>query len=137
MKRFDLLVVSAVLAGMLVLAACSSPPPGPVQPEAGPQAPGVLVIDPALQPYLDVPNGEQYYSYNDLGFLEYNTRVRNKGSKSMTLRIVADFQDERGALTEEHSPIRFFIDPDTEKPLQIAANNKKSRKMRIQIHVAR
>jgi hypothetical protein len=128
------LVATALL---LSLSACSSPPPGPVQPDVGPKAPGVLTIEPALKPYLDVPSAQQNYSYNNLGFLEYNTQVRNKGSQAMTLSFVADFYDEHDRLTESQAPIRFFIDPNSIKPLQIAANNKESKRMEVQVRPAK
>jgi uncharacterized protein YcfL len=134
MKNF---VIATAIAGGLFLSACSSTPPGPVQPEVGSKAPGVLVIDPSLQPYLDVPNGEQNYSYNPMNFLEYNTIVRNKGSLAMTLSYKAFFQDDAGRLVEEQDPVRFFIDPNSEKPLQVAANNRAAKKMRLNISPAK
>ncbi len=94
-------------------------------------------MDPSLVPFLDVPNGEQNYSYNKLNCLEYNTVVRNKGARAMTLAINADTFDEAGRLLEEQSPIRFFIDPNSEKPLQIAANSREAKKMRIQVRPAK
>lgn len=128
-----------VLAGVvaLFLGACAAPPPGPVTPHVGPSAPGVLVIDPGLVPYLDVPNLPRNYTFNAGGLLEYNTGVRNKGSLAMRLSYKAFFTDEAGRLTEEQDPITFFIDPNTEKPLQVAANNRDSKNMRLQIHPAK
>ncbi len=121
----------------LFLGGCATPPPGPVTPHVGPSAPGVLVIDPALVPYLDIPNLPRNYSFNAGGLLEYNTGVRNKGSLAMRLSYKAFFTDEAGRLTEEQDPITFFIDPNTEKPLQVAANNRDSKNMRLQIHPAK
>ena len=137
MRRTTLRTSLITPAFLVCLSACSGPPPGPVQPEAGPKAPGVLTIEPALKPYLDVPNGQQNYSYNNLGFLEYNTQVRNKGAQAMTLSLVADFYDEHDRLTESQAPVRFFIDPNSIKPLQIAANNKESKRMEIQVRPAK
>ncbi len=133
----QLFTVSMPFACLLSLAACSSPP-GPSQPEVGPKTPGVFTIDPSLVPFLDVPEGEQNYSYNEVtGLLEYNTVVRNKGTRAMTLSITAYFRDEKKRLVEEHSPIRFFIDPNTEKPLQIMANDKRSREIRVNVRPAK
>ena len=138
MKIVHRAIVSALaLSAALSLAACSSTPPGPSQPMVGPKAPGVLVIEPSLVAYLDVPNGEQNYSYNKLGFLEYNTVVRNKGSRAMTLSVNAEYFDEAGRLLESQDPIRIFIDPNSEKALQIAANNREAKKMRVQIRPAK
>ncbi len=136
MRKTTSLIASLSLAGFLSLASCSSTP-GPVQPDVGPKAPGVLMIDPSLKPYLDVPNGQQNYSYNALKFLEYNTQVRNKGGQAMTLAINADFYDDQNRLTESQDPIRFFVDPNSIKPLQIAANSPDSKRMEVQIRPAK
>jgi uncharacterized protein YcfL len=130
------LVLSTLVA--LGLAACGSPEPGPVQPLVGPNAPGVLVIDPALRSWLDVPDGPQNYSFNEkTGLLEYNTIVRNRGSKPMTLAFNADFYDKQGRLVESKDPQTFFIDPQSEKPLQVMANNREAAKMRVQVRAAK
>lgn len=138
LRRFPFALPAVLFAGLLSLALLScQATPGPVQPAIGAKAPGVIVIDPALVAWLDVPNGEQYYHFNQGGFLEYTTVVRNRGAKAMTLTLGAFFQDETGSVTEEQDSIRFFIEAQTEKPLQIAANDRRSKKMRVQIRPAR
>src|SRR6185295_8651582 len=113
---------------------CAAPQPGPVEPMTGPKAGGVLVIDPALQAYLDVPAAQQNYSYNKSGFLEYNALLRNKGQQAMTLSSKASFYDETGSkLISEGTPDRFFIDPQSEKPLQVIAPTKEAKVIRVQI----
>ena len=129
------LTLGLTLTLVLSLSACQSTP-GPLQPAVGPKAPGVLVIVPSLVPYLDVPNGEQNYSFrNDL--LEYNTVVRNKGGRAMNLQYTAFFQNEAGQLVEEQSPLTFFIDASSEVPLRVSANNKEAKTMRLQIRPAK
>ncbi len=136
MKNTMSIVVAAAVAVTLGLAACRSTP-GPVQPTVGSKAPGVLVIEPALLPWLDIPNGEQNYSYNKLNLLEYNTVVRNKGNRAMTLSGTVYFNNEAGQLVEQQPIPRFIVDGNSEAPLQVAANNKDARTMRLQIRLAK
>jgi uncharacterized protein YcfL len=123
-----------LLAG---LSGCAAPSPGPAQPMAGPHAPGVLVIDPSLLAYLDSPNAQQTYKFNDAGFLEYSVLVRNRGAQPMTLAYNADFYDGSNSPVESQDPVRFFIDPQSEKPLKITANDRKSKTVRVQIRPAK
>src|SRR5262245_13234690 len=75
MRRPTILPSLVAAAGLMSLASCSGPPTGQVPPMTGGEPPGVVVIDdPTLAQYLDIPGGQQNYSYNALGFLEYNTR---------------------------------------------------------------
>jgi len=136
-KRSIALMTLAVPASILGLAACGSTEPGPVQPMGGPNAPGVLVLEPALRPYLDVPEGPQNYSRNEAGFLQYATRVRNKGAKAMTLSYTADFYDEQGVPVESKQPQTLFIDSQSEMPLHVVANSKDAKTMRVQIRAAK
>jgi uncharacterized protein YcfL len=131
-------VPAVLLAGLLSIAGCASPPPGPSQPMQGPSAPGVLVITPALVPYLDVPNGQQNYSFNAAGLLEYSTVIRNKGSQPIALACSAYFMNDAGSVVEEQPLLdRIFVDPQTEKALRVAATNREAKKMRVQIQPAK
>jgi len=130
------LTLGLTLTLVLSLSACQSTP-GPLQPTVGPKAPGVLVIVPALVPYLDVPDGAQNYSIPPNGLLEYNTVVRNKGGRAMNLEYKAFFQNEAGQLVEEQSPLTFFIAASSEVPLRVSANSKEAKTMRVEIRPAK
>ena len=88
------------LASMSSLWACASPS-GPVQPLVTPKAPGVLVIDPILQPFLTAPGDQQQYGHQATGLLEYNVVLLNQGQGSMTLSYTTDlFDDSNRALDQ-------------------------------------